>query len=93
MSVYLAVQQHGKRSGAVEGRIPTMTTAPALMTGPVAEPAHARWTARLGRAWAEYLAYRATLAELSALTEAQLRDVGMRREALPAMAREAARKI
>jgi uncharacterized protein YjiS (DUF1127 family) len=41
---------------------------------------------------AEYRAYRTTLAELHSLTEAQLRDLGMRPDALRAIAREAARK-
>jgi uncharacterized protein YjiS (DUF1127 family) len=45
------------------------------------------------RAWAEHRAYRTTLAELRALTEDQLRDLGLRRDALRSIAREAARKI
>jgi uncharacterized protein YjiS (DUF1127 family) len=68
-----------------------MTTNPAVLTGPVPGPAVANWT-RLSRALAEYRSYRTTLAELHSLTEAQLSDLGMRPDALRAIAREAARK-
>jgi uncharacterized protein YjiS (DUF1127 family) len=62
-----------------------------MLTGSIQGPAVANWT-RLSRALAEYRTYRTTLAELDGLTEAQLRDLGMRRDALRAIAREAARK-
>jgi uncharacterized protein YjiS (DUF1127 family) len=47
------------------------------------------WTAGLGKAWSNYLAYRATLAELQDLTDKQLRDIGLGRDALKRIAREA----
>jgi uncharacterized protein YjiS (DUF1127 family) len=42
------------------------------------------------RAWTGYRAYRATIAELAALTDAQLSDIGIRRETLKQVARKAA---
>jgi uncharacterized protein YjiS (DUF1127 family) len=47
------------------------------------------WTAGLGRALSNYLAYRATRAELSGLTDKQLADIGLSRDALKRVAREA----
>lgn len=70
-----------------------MTTAHVEATRPVTGPATPAWAARMRRAWAEHRAYRTTLAELRALTEDQLRDLGLRRDALRSIAREAARKI
>ena len=70
-----------------------MTTYPAATVGSPAEPRLTGLAARVSRAWGENRAYRTTLAELGKLTDNQLRDLGMRRDALRTIAREAARKI
>lgn len=44
----------------------------------------------LARLWASHKTYRATLAELRALTERQLGDIGLTRHALKMTARRAA---
>jgi uncharacterized protein YjiS (DUF1127 family) len=44
---------------------------------------------RLRRAWTDFRAYRATLAELKDLTSRELSDVGFSRDALDRIAREA----
>ena len=67
----------------------TTTSAARHETGFVASGAKPNWTAGLRRAWTDYRAYRATLAELSALTDKELGDIGMRRETLRRTAREA----
>jgi uncharacterized protein YjiS (DUF1127 family) len=70
-----------------------MTTASAVITRPIDGSVAASWTRRVRRALGEYRAYRTTLVELQGLSEDQLRDVGMSRDALPRIARAAARQI
>lgn len=64
-----------------------MSTATAELSGPGrtvagAEPISRTFAARLRRAWAEYLDYSVTLAELRSLSARELNDVGLRRENL-----------
>ena len=59
------------------------------LAGAGAGQADQGWTARLRRAWAEHRAYRSTLAELEALTDRELRDLGLSRWDLRSVAREA----
>ena len=54
-----------------------------------AERSTGAWTDRLSSAWADYRAYRTTLAELRDLNDRQLSDLGMRRSGLKRIAREA----
>lgn len=51
------------------------------------------WGARLRRAWQEHRRYRVILAELGALGDRELADLGMFRVDLRAIARAAARDI
>jgi uncharacterized protein YjiS (DUF1127 family) len=71
-----------------------MTTAIAARSGAGSLVAGAERTARtfaetLRRAWTDYCAYHATLAELRDLTNKQLSDAGLRRDALDRIAFEA----
>jgi uncharacterized protein YjiS (DUF1127 family) len=65
----------------------TATSARALVAG--AERSIGTSTERLGRAWADYRAYRTTLAELRELSDRQLSDLGMDRHGLKRIAHEA----
>ena len=56
----------------------------ALVAG--AEQSTGTWTGRLGRTWADYRAYRTTLAELRDLNDRQLSDLGMDRNGLKRIA-------
>ena len=58
-----------------------------LATG--AKQRTAEWGLGLRNAWSRYRAYRTTLEELRSLTEKQLGDAGLRRDALKATARAA----
>ena len=71
-----------------------MTTAIAAQSDAGSLVAGAERTARtfaetLRRAWTDYWAYRATIAELQGLTNRQLSDAGLRRDALDRTALEA----
>lgn len=70
----------------------TTTSAARHETGLVASGAERTgrdWTARLRRAWQDHRTYRATLAELAALTDRELGDLGIHRVDLRSIAREA----
>jgi uncharacterized protein YjiS (DUF1127 family) len=71
-----------------------MTTAIAARSGAGslvagAERTNGTFAETLRRAWTDYRAYRATLAELKDLTSRELSDVGLSRDALDRVAREA----
>jgi uncharacterized protein YjiS (DUF1127 family) len=71
-----------------------MTTAIAARSGAGflvagAERTPGTFADKLQRAWNDYRAYRATLAELKDLTSRELSDVGLSRDALDRTAREA----
>ena len=63
------------------------TALPVLAAG--AEQGNDTVAARLSQAWERFRAYRATLADLRALTDRQLGDVGLTRATLKETARRA----
>jgi uncharacterized protein YjiS (DUF1127 family) len=65
----------------------TATSTRVLVAG--AERSTGTWTERLGKAWADYRAYRRTLGELRDLNDRHLSDLGMHRDGLKRIAREA----
>ncbi len=67
----------------------TAANAPADFLVDGAERSRGTEPGGLRRAWADYRAYRATLAELNTLTDRQLGDLGMTRDSLKGTVRRA----